>query len=258
MVTHRGLTFLTCVGAAVLLSAGALSASVYDLSGVGGDMYVNETTGPGTNPFGAWSLGYRTLAQGINSDAFTAMPDHQVPDPNFNLRGWGVNANTAGLPGIYVNTNSWVVSNAQPGDILVHPGEQGQMTVARWTAPERGYITTTTTFRKITPDTAGAVDIHVVLDGVSVFDHYSYGLPYDATHGSDANGVYTFTLPSVHMYAGYTLDVVVGYGADQIFNNDATIITHSLTFSPVPEPGTLILAIMGLLGWLAYAWHKRK
>ena len=32
----------------------------------------------------------------------------------------------------------------------------------------------------------------------------------------------------------------------------------ALTGSPVPEPGTLVLAATGLIGLLAYAWRKRK
>ena len=253
---YRRMTIFACVGVVVLLSSVcALNAAVYNLTGVGGDMYVAETSGPAGNTFGPWSLGNRTLAQGYASAAINLNPVHYTPDPNFGLNGWAV---AGGLPGVFVNTNAAPTSNILPGEVATHPGGGGEMSVARWTAPSAGLATAALSFWQ--PGTAAdqsSVDFHVVLNGVSLFDQLSYGNVYDATQGAPG-GVWSYALPSTLVAPGDVLDFVAGYGGDASHAGDINaLLNFSVTLGPVPEPSTLVLVFMGLLGLLAYAWRKR-
>jgi hypothetical protein len=41
-------------------------------------------------------------------------------------------------------------------------------------------------------------------------------------------------------------------------SEDTTAFSAQVAFTPAPEPSTLMLSVMGLVGLVAYAWRKRK
>lgn len=47
------------------------------------------------------------------------------------------------------------------------------------------------------------------------------------------------------------------YGIDRVVLTTSPIAAGSL-YQPTPEPGTLVLAIMGMIGLVCYAWRKRR
>lgn len=64
------------------------------------------------------------------------------------------------------------------------------------------------------------------------------------------NYTYDYTMGSTgvggSLYLGYEV------------NCTGTILYDNLAITPIPEPGTVMLMITGLIGLMAYAWRKRK
>lgn len=68
----------------------------------------------------------------------------------------------------------------------------------------------------------------------------------------------TFTVPS-NVTVGDKLELWFdAYGAGVTGANHIVVDNVSITTSPIPEPGTLVLVVMGLFGLLAYAWRRHK
>jgi hypothetical protein len=44
----------------------------------------------------------------------------------------------------------------------------------------------------------------------------------------------------------------------EVLGGGQVLLVDNVSVSAVPEPGTLALAVAGVLGLLAYAWRKRK
>jgi len=110
----------------------------------------------------------------------------------------------------------------------------------------------TATFQGIDPN-AGGTDVHVLLNGVSLFSApiTGFGVPT------------SFTYPGGVVAAGSKLDFVVGFGSDGNFLFDSTGFNANISFQPsgvVPEPGSLVLVGSCLVGLAGFTWrrHRRK
>lgn len=233
------LRIVACVlGAAGLAwSAGMSQAeTVYDANDA---MYASETGGSPAAAFGGvWSVGTRSSAASAD---FTLYNVH-VGDGTFS--GWASDANW--LSDIVVNTtgSTAYAPNALPAKgFHMHPNGDGatEYAVLRWTAPSAGTISTTTVFGPL--GTSPTTDVHVVLNGVSLFDGY-------VTAAGNVNA----SLSDITVVTNDVLDVVVGNSNGDI-GGDATSLFHSVTL--VPEPCSGLLLAGGVLGLLAYAWRKR-
>jgi hypothetical protein len=186
------------------------------------------------NPAGAWTYAYET-ALGLES-SFTL--DHPVNPVPAGLEAWtgGVSADNTPLVArnftanvIQLGTVIWV-----PGEILLHPGPHGELSVLRFTAPAAGVYTLTATFaaRDLFP---GGTDVHVLLNNVSLFA------------GATSNlGGASFTSAPLTLQEGDRIDFVVGFGANGNYFNDATGLVATITQGPrtIPEPG--------LANWTVY------
>jgi hypothetical protein len=203
---------------------------------------------PTSNPNGVWSYGWsQTLGSTFNLDTTSATID--------GLNWWeGPIFTGAQPPGSFPlvghnGTTSPITfggtAEAQPGQLWMHPGPQDQFSVIRFTAPDAGTFVLATSFTGI--DFAGPTrtDVHVLLDGSSIFNGNVDGF------GPGSGPSFTTTLT---LHAGDTIDFAVGDGTHGTYNNDSTGITATL--SSVPEPASLILLVLGLAGMGAIASNR--
>ena len=89
----------------------------------------------------------------------------------------------------------------QPGQLAENPGPDGQKAVVRWTAPSAGRYSITATFSGLS-SAGDSVDVHVLLNGASIFDSTVIGSPSPTSYSGTQN-----------IAAGDTVDFVVGIGS---------------------------------------------
>jgi PEP-CTERM motif len=87
------------------------------------------------------------------------------------------------------------------------------------------------------------VDVHILHDGVSIFNSNVTGSPSPTSY-SGLQGI----------VAGDTIDFAVGVGSDGNYNEDLTALSATI----VPEPDTLGLVGMGFGCLLSFRFLKRK
>jgi hypothetical protein len=113
------------------------------------------------------------------------------------------------------------------------------MDVFAWTGNSVGYYTT-----------AGGIG---VFDGLTIQSEKWQKWELDYTIG-DLN--YTLTIDGVSRSA----PTVSGAGSSltNFLLTEGSGVPGALMMDEVPEPSTLIIAMTGIVGLLAYAWRKRK
>jgi hypothetical protein len=194
-----------------------------------------------SNPNGAWSYGSSTSL----GSAFipSAIPTNGYVFTGVN--GWLGSATGSGDPYVLKNTAAHTVTNNfsvyQPGQLVLQPGGLGQYEVVRWTAPSAGVFGINATFTGLS-SLGDSVDVHILLDGVSIFNSTVSGSPSPATY----SGVQS-------ILAGDRIDFVVG-NAGNGANEDNTALSATI----VPEPGTFGLMALGLASLLSFRFLKRK
>jgi hypothetical protein len=206
------------------------------------------------NPSGTWSYGW--LASGTQP-----LAGYNPGDLNLfgtyltgtvgNLPATGVNswcdAGTFGngcLPSVAKNTTGSLAEYgtvAQPPWLLnLQPGALGEFVVVRWTAPSTGSYNASAWFQGMDIGDAQSfgttTDVYIALNGSSVFS---------GAIGSYGDTQFAFGLPTFYNQND-RVDFIVGYGENGNNLNDSTGL--SATFDAVPEPATLVLVGMGLLG----------
>ena len=134
-----------------------------------------------------------------------------------------------------------------PGQLAFHPGPQDEYGVIRFTAPTAGTFLLSSSFTGL--DFAGPTssDVHVLLDGSVIFNGFVNGFGA----GSGPSFASRLTLA-----AGDTVDFAVGYGSNGTYFNDSTGLTATL--SSVPEPSSLVLAVVGGMTLAGYAGCRRR
>jgi len=162
---------------------------------------------PLQNADGAWSYGYRASGGAFTpyasgADIFGAWTDSwSRGNPTWPFVTHNSTGATLTCAGVVV----------QPADTLnLHPGQNGERSVVRWTAPVAGTYVFTGRFQGI--DTTGTTsDVLVTHNGGSIFSGNVNG--YGATA--------PFTLTRT-VAAGDTLEFSVGYGSNGNYYNDST------------------------------------
>jgi hypothetical protein len=109
-----------------------------------------------------------------------------------------------------------------PGQLSFHPGPHGEFSVVRWTAPESGTIALATTFTGLDYFGPTTTDVHILQNGVPVFNGDVYGF------GSSSGPSFTGNLT---VSAGDTVDFAVGIGSDGTYEDDTTGLDATVSYT---------------------------
>lgn len=167
-----------------------------------------------TNPVGAWTYGYSIGAPGGDASALIVYPN--VTTSSDVTCWYDENDVSLGAPAACINGSATTTSTGVlPGEAALHPGEHGEYSIARWTAPVAGSYVVHTQFK--TGDTGET-------DGMLV--HNDTVLWSVATTSDNPVDDRTVTLA-----AGDTIAVAVGYG-DGSFLYDTTPVIFTIHTAP--------------------------
>ncbi len=229
----------TVLAASMLCISGPAIATIWD---VAADF---STT---TNPNGQWEYGYSpNLAIG-----YTVTPYGYYNTTALSpLDSW-TSTSTWSNPSLFYNpTNSTVgFPTGSPGltlpayQVAFHPGQNGQYSIAEWTALATGNYLINATFTGYA-NAGTTTDVHVLLNGVPVYNNEVTGYLAQVLYSS---GLLTLT-------AGQTVDFAVGFGTDGDYFSDTTGLAATIT--SVPLPPTVLLLGSGLAG-LGLLRFRRK
>jgi hypothetical protein len=183
-----------------------------------------------SNPNGPWTYGWSaslgtTLYPYLNHDNFFGLDLwRDQTDPNVSHNGTGFPIN----PGFAV----WPAHH-----VAFHPGPQGEFSVVRWTASHAAIIAVTSAFTGFDYNGPTTTDVHVLLNGVSVFDGYVEGF-----------GSSTSFATNLHVAAGDTVDVAVGVGRNGHYVNDTTGLSLTIVATAVRGGPELLESLVPCAG----------
>jgi hypothetical protein len=172
------------------------------------------------NPHGAWSYGWSsTLGSTFNL--------YQFPQNVVGLDLWRIDVSPIEPNVIHNGTDMplYILEGTalyQPGQLGAHPGIHGEYSLFRWTAPANGSISIATTFSGTDFVGPTTTDVHVLRDGISIFD----GIVNGYGPGSGPSFADNLTVS-----AGDTIDFAVGWGPDQDVGFDNTGIAASISYT---------------------------
>ncbi len=231
------LSFLVLLASSTQLRAGVIAASAADFS-------------TASNPNGQWGYGFST-----SLGAFTPYTSTGNFGGNANLPGWfGILNPPFSEPWVIKNTSgsTQTVSGLQlgAGELAFHPGQTGQFSIVRWTAPTADTYTINGFFDARDRFNGTTVDIHVLENGSSLFNMNLSGV-------LGTQKPFSFVRS---LNAGDRIDFVVGFGTDNSFFNDSTGLSATISTpdTVVPEPSSVALLGMGLLTICGYGWRRRR
>lgn len=186
---------------------------------------------PTANPNGPWSYGFKPGAG--------ALTLYDYPFQLYGLDLWGHSVvRSLYAPSIQHNDTDHAINPPtapcvtwQPGQLTLHPGPDGQQSIARFTAPDAGGFQVSATFA-LADQCSTTTDVHVYVNGASLFD----------CNIDLSNQSCTYT-GIESLAAGDTIDFAVGYGSDGNFYFDNTFVDATITEggtppTPTPRPAT--------------------
>jgi hypothetical protein len=198
------------------------------------------------NPGGAWSYGSTSTLGNFNLNLF----NWAFGTASGAAMGWaGQNpaiVSDANPSVLYLMGNGPVFNystiSAPSNSVNLHPGPNGEISVARWIAPTAGTYLISGAFRG--NDTVGTTtDVHVLHNATQLVNGSINGF-------ADTEGF----SQTVFLAAGDRVDFAVGTG-NGLFNNDSTGL--SAIISAVPEPSSYAFLLAGL-GVMAFIANRRR
>ncbi|MCR9245076.1 MAG: hypothetical protein NXI31_08585 [bacterium] len=178
------------------------------------------------NPNGAWTYGWS-----LNRGA----PINLYNNANINfcssLAGWS--RQFPQYPQVAKNETGSTVccsSTRMPnGQVYLHPGSSGENSVLRWTAPSDGYYFIETGFGGVDHRFPTNSDVAVLhnLQTLSSAELNAFSGPQSCS--SSAFGLLHTWSGTLQLFAGDTIDCNVGFGQNQRFNGDSTLVRMRVT-----------------------------
>lgn len=186
-----------------------------------------------SNPTGAWSYGWSSqLTSAI--DLYNAC-FHDRGIDNWSDAGGlppNVSHNGTSAPIFLTPENiTW-----QAGQLALHPGANGEYSHVLWTAPAEASCVIDAEFSGI-DHTGGSTDVHVLHNGISLFD--------GAVEGYGDTASYSTTLS---VSAGDTIDFAVGFGAGGWWQDTTALAATIVTTETGMEDGATEPHLARLLG----------
>ena len=204
---------------ALFVTGGSAQATTWNLA---------DNFNTASNPDGNWTFGWEQSLNGALN----------LYDTTNNNVQWYSSTHHSGdnTPTIWINNGTAFNYGVAPGQVSLHPGWDGSLSVARWTSTVNGTI-----------------DINGIF-GAGDFGAMSYYISQDATStilSSFANPVSDTFQYALNVSVGDTLDFMVGTGNGGYGYGNTPLdvtITSSQTNTSAPEPATLALLGMGFAG----------
>lgn len=258
----------------LLLAVAALVAVGVSAAGVQAQSYnAYNDFGP-NNPGGAvaggpWSYGYDNTPAGGPSafppDNFTLHSTY-VPFPGV-AESWQ-NGLFANEPSVRRNVGAVTLPDTNPGNgsapvgdtaLIMQPGNTSS--IIRFTAPTTGWYNVSGYFQGRFPSAGipgdpGGTGAFTTSSTVAVYQGAGFGLnllPATVLNGTDS---LPFGFISLHLTAGDILNFVVHF--DPTINNTQDQTLFDVSITAVPEPGTLLILGISVLGMGVFAVKRRK
>lgn len=230
--------------AALLGAGGTAEADIYDANQ---DLKAFElsTNSPVPGQNGVWSYGTADAAGLFTPFSATEHNDSIVLPgiPANSLEGWQEDTNSDLVPAVAVNTTGGDVTSSccgvyQADEIWMHPNPAGsprEFAVIAWTAPAPGTLNSAA--GQFINEGGGNAQVYLLVNG---------GIVATGTAtGSDPSGATTLSTAGFGMLAGETIAFVVGPNSAGGHGGTSTGFFGTIDFTPVPEPASAGLLLLG-------------
>ena len=195
---------------------------------------------------GPWDYGSETSLGASFTDYTTAFSSAGID-------AWGFSVS---VPDVVHNPTGSLISvgsvNIPAGQVALHPGALGEVSIFRFTVPSSGLYDISGSYSGLDSFEVGTTtDVHVLKNNVSIFD----GVVNSAFSGGVPGAGPSFSLLSLSLLSTDTIDFAVGFSgskSDTSNGFDTTGLNVTITTAAVPEPEiyAMMAVGLGLMGWV--------
>ncbi len=231
----RQIFYALVLAAAIAGTAATAQAASYDIA---------SDFSTASNPNDPWSYGFAPVLAPPTVPALVLYDQNGTTSCGGDRPFWRSSVvQSLGAPAVFDNPTGSPIDcgiYVHPAHTAgFHPGQNGEFSIYRFTAPSAGSYALDATF--IVLD-YGGTDVHILDNGTQL---YTANSPTDQPTGT----VFGSYSQNLSLAAGEVIDFAVGVGPDGSFISDGTGINATLTTgAAVPEPSTLLLLAASLPG----------